>query len=118
MELITARRRNEEKFGYNGSGSISDMEGRGNRSNSIRVAGGLDQMVRKEIYGQVMNFGERDELEMVVDVDKCIDGKYWNEENTGMNIGEIDCQKVISFEEICSGVDRGEIDVGKYGGKY
>ena len=26
MELITARRRNEEKLGYNGSGSISDRE--------------------------------------------------------------------------------------------
>ena len=36
------RRRNEEKLSYNGSGSISDMEGRGNRSNNIGVVSGLD----------------------------------------------------------------------------
>ena len=66
MELITARKRNEEKLGYNGNGSISDTEGRSNRSNrsnSVGVVGGLDQMVRKEVGGEVMNFGEKDELE-------------------------------------------------------
>ena len=47
MELITARRMNEEKLDYNGSGSISDREGRGNRSDSVGVAIGLDQIVRK-----------------------------------------------------------------------
>ena len=41
-----------------------------------------------------------------------------NEENSGMDIGEMECQKVISLEEICAEVDRGETVVGKYGGKY
>ena len=78
------RRRNEEKLGNNSSGSISDMEGRGNSSYSVRAVGGLDHMVRKKIGGEVMNFGEKNELEKPVDVDKCIDGEYLNEENSGM----------------------------------
>ena len=56
-------------------------------------------MVRKEIGREVMNFGEKDELEKPMDVDKCIDGEYLNEENSGMDIGEMECQKVISLEE-------------------
>ena len=53
-----------------------------------------------------------------MDVDKCINEEYLNEENSGMDIGEMKYHKVISLEEICSMVDRGETVVGKYGGKY
>ena len=65
-----------------------------------------------------MNFGEKDELEKLVDIDKCINEKYLNKENSGINIGEMECQKVISLEEICREVDRGETVVEKYGRKY
>ena len=91
MELIITRGRNEEKLGCNSSGSISDREGRDNRSNSVGVAGGLDHMVRKEIGGEIMNFVEKDELEKPVDIDKCIDGEYLNKENIGMDTGEMEC---------------------------
>ena len=118
MELITARRRNEDKIGYNGSISISDREGRGNISNSVGVASGLDQMVRKEIGEEVMNFGKKWQLEKPMDVDKCIDEELLNAKNSGRDIGEMECQKVISLDKICSEVDQGETVVGKYGGKY
>ena len=41
-----------------------------------------------------------------------------NKENSGIDIGKMECQKVISLEEICAEVDRGEMVVGQYGGKY
>ena len=74
--------------------------------------------MRKEISWEVMNFGEKEELEKPVDVDKCIDVEYLNEKNSGMEIGEMECQKVISLEKICAEVNWGETVVGKYGGKY